>query len=282
MTDAISQINALLERAYCLFEVYREMFPGPPRIRRLEDMKKLPVLNVFEVLRQVDYSKAHLLKDVQRNTPRTFFDLYDNVFPGLITDDEYGSMKDAVYGILGYADITADDHILIISDEDRSYLTLDFANMLLEERYNVFIVFATRMNNVREVQDIIRKTGINVVFDFTPAGLAKCLETESLEKVVFINRTISAMPPDVRCYSLYHVGKIGFVGITDMTGGTFYYPGGAFIIDMDELGNIMVTCLFRKLFPLIRYLTFDKGYYSRGRLCIGSYMGVIGEQPLPV
>jgi hypothetical protein len=280
--DAVSGINSLLERAYHLFDVYQDRFDRPPTIGHIRDIKQLPVLNVFEVLKQVDYTKVHLLKDVQRNTPRTFFNLYDNVFPGLITDEEYNCMKNVVYSILGNVNITADDNILIISDEDRSYLTLDFANMLLEEKYNVFVVFATRMNNVKDIQDIIRKTEINVVFDFTQAGLVRSLDAASLKKIVFINRNLSILKRNVQCYSLYHVSKIGFIGITDITGGRFYYPTGDFFIEMDDSNNIMVTCLFRKLFPLIRYLTFDKGYYARGRLCIGSYMGVIDEQPVSV
>lgn len=279
MEEKVREINTLLERAYHLFDVYRERFARPPTISHIREMRDLPVLNVFEVLKQVDYAKSHVLRDVQKNTPRTFFNLYDNVFPGLITDQEYGRMKKALFSILDSVNITRDDNLLIVSDEDRSYLTLDFTNMLLEEQCHVFIVFVTRLNNIASIRDMIRDIGINVVFDFTQTGIIRGLDAACLKRAVFINRRVSILKPRIQSYSLYHVGKIGFVGISDLSQGDFYYPEGDFFIETDEHDNILVTCLFRRLFPLIRYLTFDKGHFAGDRLCISSYMGVIDEHP---
>ena len=272
----LEKVRTLVEFAYENVPLYRKLYWERPKLRDMEDFRRLPCLtrgdfvlcSVEDILSDMDEATI-ILPPIENKT------LFP--FPRLESADDRDSRYEVFYFLLKQAGVMDGASFLIITDASHSYYCGEIASNLLYYKHPTWMMLL-RDHSADEVQTWIDRfdpdcllLGLNRI----PGGVAHW----GVSSIFTINqydrdisyagrvgakRRIETKPPTqatdcISHFDIYAIAEVGWIGIR-LPGGHYIYQGEYFNIEADPRDNILIlTALESRLQPFIRYKTLDRG-----------------------
>lgn len=252
-TRIIHAFNDILGSAFKTLLIYRELYATVPQLSDIAEIQFLPELTFFDIHKNIDFN-ALALSDCHMTMPVNLADFYNNIFPSMLSEREYEISKSNIYFLLNAAGVEPQSELTILSDVNQSYIAFDFSNILLGKGYKVINIFHDG-NNFHQIESQTAKIHGDYLIDFTPSQISKRFRIDCPFEIIRFNDFQNPAGDS----SFYYVNYVGFIAIKPKHEKGIVFDHDNFFLEIQNDGYLVLTCLYRKSLPVIRYRTFDTG-----------------------